>query len=78
MGLGAREWSSGEEGGGDGCGPEQVTGEHGGAGGWGRWARRLLWGVRDMKCGLRDGRGRWEGRRGWRLNWTLLQAEGGG
>ena len=45
VGIGAREWSSGEEGGGDGCGPEQVTGEHGGAGGWGQWARRLPWGT---------------------------------
>ena len=44
----------------------------------GEWARRLPWDIRDVKCGLRDGRGRGEGRQGWRLNSTLLPAEGGG
>ena len=76
MEVGTREWSLGEGGEGDGCGPEQVTGEHRGAGGWGGWARRLPWDIRDVKCGLRDERGRWEGRQGWRLNSTLLPAEG--
>lgn len=35
MEVGTRQWSSGEGGGGDGYGPEQVTREHRGAGGCG-------------------------------------------
>lgn len=72
MEVGTREWSSGEGGGGDGYGPEQVTREHrvqevGGVG------KEAPVGHKGYEVWFR-----WEGRRGWRLNSTLLQAEGGG